>query len=68
VRAFRTRGGAVDPMLRENVMSDARFKQLEHTFGALPNAMRYFSKLPRTPLGAARHLLRVREFPAHLVA
>jgi hypothetical protein len=30
--------------------------------------MRYFSKLPRTPLGAARHLLRVREFPAHLVA
>jgi len=67
VREFRARGGAVDPLLRENVMSDAHFKQLERTFGELPNAMRYFSKLPRTPLGAARHLLRVRKFPAHLI-
>jgi len=66
VREFRANGGAVDPMLRENVMSDARFKQLERTFGTLPNAMRYFSTLPRTPLGAARHLLRVRQFPADL--
>jgi len=40
----------------------------EGEHGALPNAMRYFSKLPRTPLGAARHLLRVRRFPADLLA
>ncbi len=32
----------------------------------MPSAMRYFAKLPTTPLGAAMHLLTVREFPAHL--
>lgn len=66
VREFRALGGAAHPLLRENVMSDEHFQKLEHTFGELPNAMRYFSKLPRTPLGAARHLLWVREFPAQL--
>jgi hypothetical protein len=68
VRDFRARGGHADPLLRDNILSDAHFHRLERTFGELPNAMRYFSKLPRTPLAAARHLLRVREFPAHLVA
>lgn len=68
VRQFRARGGTADPLLRENILSDAHFHRLERTFGELPSAMRYFSKLPHTPLGAARHLLRVREFPAHLVA
>jgi hypothetical protein len=49
------------------VINDARFAQLERTFGELACAMRYFSRLPTTPLGAARHLLRVHEFPAHLL-
>lgn len=66
VREFRRKQGAAGSLLRDNVISDARFRLLEQTFGELSNAMRYFSKLPRTPLGAARHLLTVREFPVHL--
>jgi hypothetical protein len=63
VREFRRRQHGA--LLRDNVVSDAQFRLLERTFGELPSAMRYFALLPRTPLGAARHLLRVREFPAH---
>ena len=64
VREFRRRQHGA--LLRENVVSDAQFRLLERTFGELPSAMRYFGLLPRTPLGAARHLLFVHEFPAHL--
>lgn len=67
VREFRARSGVAEPLLRENVINDARFAQLERTFGELAHAMRYFSRLPTTPLGAARHLLLVREFPVHLL-
>ncbi len=51
--------------LRDNVTSE-RFAPIERTFGTLPAAMRYFAKLPRTPLAAARHLLTVNEFPLAL--
>lgn len=66
VREFRRRQHAAHSLLRENVLSDAHFRLLEQTFGELPSAMRYFSQLPKTPLGATRHLLLVREFPVHL--
>lgn len=67
VREFRQRGSAA-PLLRDNIVAGPRFRLLERTFGELSGAMRYFSKLPTTLLGAARHLLTVREFPAHLAA
>jgi hypothetical protein len=53
------------PLLRSNVAEGA-FSEIEKTFGTLPAAMRYFRRLPRTPLGAARHLLGVTTFPRHL--
>jgi len=67
VREFRRRGAAA-PMLRENVTADPHFGRLERTFGELPSAMRYFSRLPRTLGGAVRHILKVRAFPAELAA
>jgi hypothetical protein len=66
VREFRRRRPTSASLVRENILSDDRFRLLERTFGELPRAMRYFSKLPTTPLAAARHLLTVREFPVHL--
>lgn len=54
-----------DAPKRDNVTSD-RFAPIERTFGTLPAAMRYFAKLPSTPLAAARHLLTVDEFPLEL--
>ncbi|HRI10204.1 MAG TPA: hypothetical protein PKW35_20430 [Nannocystaceae bacterium] len=65
VREFRAKRKA-DPLVRENIVDDEHFQRLERTFGEMPSAMRYFAKLPTTPLGAAMHLLTVREFPAHL--
>jgi hypothetical protein len=56
----------VEPMLRENVKQNPKFQRVERTFGTVPNAMRYFAKMPRTTTGAMRHLWRVREFPKHL--
>lgn len=61
IRAFR-RDPAVAPLLRDNVANNPRFAEIEQTFGTVPGAMRYFAKMPRTPLAAARHLLTVREF------
>ena len=52
--------------LRSNVSASERFLRLERTFGSLRTAMRYCCRLPSTPLAAARHLLRVKEFPHHL--
>ena len=51
-----------DAPKRDNVTSE-RFAPIERTFGTLPAAMRYFAKLPSSPLAAARHLLTVDEFP-----
>ena len=64
VREYRADRAAEAP-LRENVTQD-RFARIERTFGTLPAAMRYFAQLPADPLGAARHLVRVRQFPEHL--
>ena len=65
IRDFR-KDPTVPPLLRENVVENAHFAQIERTFGTVPNAMRYFAKMPSTPLAAARHLLLVREFPREL--
>lgn len=69
VRRFRAERGKVEhgELLRENVMDDARFRLLERTFGELPHAMRYFARLPTTPLSAAIHLLTVHEAPLDLM-
>ncbi len=62
VRAYRART-TQDTMLRDNVQNDPHLREIEKTFGALPSAMRYFATLPKSPLGAAWHLLTVRRFP-----
>ncbi|AKF05269.1 hypothetical protein DB32_002418 [Sandaracinus amylolyticus] len=63
VRAFRDDPRAAHAPVRENVVASDHFRRIEQTFGTLPGAMRYFARLPTTALGAARHLLTVREFP-----
>ena len=62
VREFRENRDAEAP-LRGNVETSPRFRHIERTFGTLPGAMRYFARLPSTPIGGAWHLLTVREFP-----
>ncbi len=64
VRRFRSRIPGPS-LIRENILGP-RFEALERTFGQLPSAMRYFGRLPKTPLAAARHLLTVHEFPVEL--
>ena len=63
---FRENRGQAGRLLRENIDGDQQFQVLERTFGELPNAMRYFTKMPRTPAAAARHLVTCREFPYEL--
>lgn len=53
----------VDPLLRENVAKNPDLRRIERTFGTVPNAMRYFAKMPDSVLGGLRHLLEVRAFP-----
>jgi hypothetical protein len=65
VRAFRENPRAPAP-LRSNIVSSPVFSEMERTFGTLTGAMRYFRRMPREPLAAARHLLTVKEFPRHL--
>jgi len=65
VRRYRVDREAAPP-IRDNVASSPRFEAVERTFGTLPAAMRYFRRLPRTWLGAGRHLLAVRSFPEAL--
>ncbi len=68
VRAFRDdpEGAEAEMMLRRNVVENAEFMEIQRTFGALPDAMKYFSVLPRQPLEGALHLLVEREFPFEL--
>lgn len=66
VRAFRRDPGASAPV-RENVEASGHLSRVERVFGTLPSSLRYFSKMPRTVLGAVRHLATVRTFPFHLV-
>jgi hypothetical protein len=54
------------PPVRSNVAGSERWAKIEATFGTLPAAMRYFGRMPKTAVGAARHVMTVRTFPAHL--
>lgn len=54
------------PILRKNI-GDSTFAPLEKIFGSMTGAMRYFTRLPKTPSAALRHLVTVREFPWALV-
>lgn len=63
IEAYRNDPGA-QRLVRENVAR--RFPAEERTFGTVPAAMRYFSKMPRTMSGAVAHLLAVRRFPRYL--
>jgi hypothetical protein len=63
VRAWR-RDPATPAPLRSNVVASPEFSEMERTFGSLTTAMRYFCRLPDTPVGALVHLATVRKFPA----
>ncbi|MFO0681669.1 MAG: hypothetical protein U0234_06445 [Sandaracinus sp.] len=65
VRAFRQDRDARAP-LRSNIAGNAQWAPIERTFGTLPAALRYFARMPRTPLGGAWHLATVRRFPRAL--
>jgi hypothetical protein len=65
IRDFRT-NREIEPMLRENIVTNLKFRDVERTFGTVPNAIRYFGAMPKTLRGAVRHLTRVRKFPAEL--
>lgn len=65
VLAYRADKDARAP-LRSNIAGSERWAPIERTFGTLPAALRYFAKMPRTPLGGARHLVGVRSFPIAL--
>jgi hypothetical protein len=66
VRAYRRDPKGTPAPVRENVQASEHFRRVERTFGTLPAAMRYFARLPATPLGGAWHLLTVRSFPFEL--
>lgn len=63
VEAYREDPERALAPLRDNVATDPSWARVERTFGTLPAAMRYFAKMPRTPMTAAYHLLTVRSFP-----
>lgn len=64
VRAYRRDPHGSQRFVRDNVAR--RFRAEERTFGTVPAAMRYFSKMPATMAGAVAHLMTVRRFPLHL--
>jgi hypothetical protein len=64
IRAYRNNPSGAERLVRENVAK--HFAAEERTFGTVPAAMRYFSKMPSTIPGAVAHLTRVRRFPKHL--
>jgi len=66
VQEYRQSKDAGAPV-RSNVAANPKLVELETVFGTLPGAMRYFARLPRTPLAALRHLRTVKEFPMYLV-
>ena len=65
VRAYRDDPRARAP-IRSNVAASARWAPIERTFGTLPAAIRYFCRMPTSPLSGALHLLTVRAFPLGL--
>ncbi len=56
----------ISPLRRENI--EGKFEEVERTFGTVPSAMRYFTRMPRTVRGGVRHLWRVRRFPKDVAA
>lgn len=64
VVAYRADPGRVARFVRPNVA--AKFPAEERTFGTMPAAMRYFSRMPATLPEAVAHLMKVRQFPRHL--
>jgi hypothetical protein len=65
IRQFR-KDRNVAPMLRDNIVTNPKFREVERTFGTVPNAIRYFGAMPTSLRGAVRHLTRVRHFPVGL--
>jgi hypothetical protein len=65
VRAYRADRAALPP-IRSNVAGSDVWAPIERTFGTLPAAVRYFAKMPKSRLAAARHLLFVKAFPREL--
>ncbi|HEV8323958.1 MAG TPA: hypothetical protein VG389_20245 [Myxococcota bacterium] len=68
VRLYRRdpAAAAAEPLLRDNVAADPRWRAVERVFGTLPGAMRYFAALPAGVAGALVHLATVRTFhPPH---
>jgi hypothetical protein len=61
VRAWQ-RGEARGSLRRDNVVQNPALSARAETFGNLTNAMRYFTKLPSTPLHGALYLLWSRNF------
>jgi hypothetical protein len=64
IRAYRRDPHGATRLVRDNVAK--HFAAEERTFGTVPSAMRYFSKMPGTVPGAVTHLMTVRKFPLHL--
>lgn len=58
--AYRANPGA-ERLVRSNVSE--HFAAEERTFGTVPAAMRYFSRMPTTLRGAIEHLRTVKQFP-----
>lgn len=63
IESYRANPGA-QRLIRRNVALN--FQAEERTFGTVPAAMRYFSRMPSTIPGAVRHLMTVKRFPLHL--
>ncbi|MCH9681368.1 MAG: hypothetical protein K0V04_08045 [Deltaproteobacteria bacterium] len=63
IKAYRNAPGR-DSLVRTNVSQN--FHAEERTFGTVPAAMRYFSRMPATMAGAIAHLMTVQRFPTHL--
>lgn len=67
IRAYREHRNP-KPLLRENVAMNPKFRDVEQTFGNVPNAMKYFACLPENWRDAAWHLWSVTEFPYEVAA
>ncbi|MEZ4265495.1 MAG: hypothetical protein R3F39_03880 [Myxococcota bacterium] len=65
VLSYRADSRAEAP-IRDNVKADPMLQRIERTFGTLPAAIRYFTKMPARPGAALRHIVRVRQFPVAL--
>jgi hypothetical protein len=65
---FRRDPTKVERLVRENIVEGSKFADVERTFGTVPSAISYFSKMPSSVRDGLRHLWKVREFPKDLAA